>query len=251
MLTPLFQGKKQMRIAALMSGSGTNLERILEHKTGAYKVVVILTDNKESNARKIAEKHRIPYEENDINAFYEAKGKPKKDLSVRAEFDAITLNRLQKYVPDAIAYCGYMSIASPVLVNSLLGVNVHPADLSVLDEKRKRKFTGGNAVRDAILAGEKTIRSTTHIVEEAVDGGRLLMRSKPVKVELPEGFDKNNMDQLNAATKSNQDRLKREGDWVIFPLTLQYIAEKRFAQDELGRIHFDGKAVPDGVICQK
>src|SRR3989338_3128689 len=128
MLKPLFKGKGTMAVAALMSGSGSNLERIIE-KEGSYKVVCILTDNPDSRAREIAQNHGIPYEENDIKEYYRKKGKPKKDLTFRAAFDEISVSKLKKYKPDVVAYCGYMSIASPVLVKAFLGVNVHPADL--------------------------------------------------------------------------------------------------------------------------
>ncbi len=232
-----------------MSGSGSNLRKIIESKAhgSSYTVVCILTDNPASNAKVIASEYGIPYEENDIAAFYAKKGKPRKDLSLRPEFDAITITLLKKHKPDVVAYCGYMSIASPVLANTFLGINVHPADLSILDAKGLRKYRGGHAVRDAILAGENAIRSTTHIVEETVDGGRLLMRSKPVKVVLPKGFNPLNPSQLEAAEKENQNRLKEKGDWVIFPKTLEFIAEGRFTQDKSGKIHFNGKAALKGV----
>lgn len=241
-----------MRVAALMSGSGSNLTQILEDAANgkAYQVVCILTDNPQSNARSIAKQYGIDYEQNDINAFYRQKRLKKTDLSVRGEFDRETVKLLQPYQPDVVAYCGYMSIASPVLVKAFLGVNVHPADLSLLDEAGHRAFVGKHAVRAAILAGEKFLRSTTHLVEETVDGGRLLVRSAPMPVRLPKGFDPKDDAQVQKAAAEHQNRLKEQGDWVIFPKTLQWLAEKRFEEDKTGALYFDGKPSPHGVDAE-
>ncbi len=238
-----------MRVAALMSGGGSNLVKILEHPAHgkAYQVVCVLTDNPESAAKDIANQYGIDYEENDIGAFYHLKHLKKTDLSVRPEFDRETVKLLRPYQPDVVAYCGYMSIASPVLVKAFLGVNVHPADLSLLDEAGHRAFVGKHAVRSAILAGEKVLRSTTHLVEETVDGGRLLVRSGPVPVKLPNAFNPKNDSQVQKAAEEHQNRLKEEGDWVIFPKTLQWLAEKRFEEDKTGALYFDGRPVPHGV----
>lgn len=247
MLTPLFNGSGKMRVAGLMSGSGTNLRKIIEHQgEGGYSVVVIFTDNPKSNAEKIGAEHGIPVITLDLAAFYAGKGLKKSDLSIRPEYDKQIVDALKPFKPDVLAFCGYMCIASSVLTSAVLGVNVHPADLSI-QENGRRKFTGGHAVLDAIKVGEKTIASSTHVVEQVVDGGRLLMISKPLPIILPENFDAGNVEVLNKAVEENQTRLKVEGDWVIFPKTLEYIANKRFAQDEKGAIHFDRKAMPNGL----
>jgi hypothetical protein len=38
-----------------------------------------------------------------------------------------------------------------------------------------------------------------------------------------------------------QERLKVNGDWVIFPRVIRAIADGRYARDEFGNINFDGK----------
>ena len=52
---------------------------------------------------------------------------------------------------------------------------------------------------------------------------------------------------MRLARDANQDRLKEAGDWVVFPMTLQYVAEGRFAADESGAVYFDGEPVPAGL----
>jgi folate-dependent phosphoribosylglycinamide formyltransferase PurN len=130
-------------------------------------------------------------------------------------------------------------------------INVHPADLSVKVDGRRR-YTGMNAVRDAILAGEKTLRSTTHIVRPEVDYGEILMRSSPIEVILPEGLRVSalhkgeNIEILKRVVSENQARLKERGDWVIYPKTLEMIGEGRYALNGQGNIYIDDALMPNG-----
>ncbi len=255
-LTPLYNPARGiMRVAGFMSGTGSNLRKIIEHGKkieaekgrAPYEVVVILTDNPDSKALEIGGDYDIDVIVRDIRKFYKDRGKPLSDLSVRTEFDRENVRILRPYRIDVAAYAGYMAIATAPLINAFLGVNVHPADLSVVDENGRRKYTGDNVVRDAILARERQLRASTHIIEQKVDYGRILMISAPLVVELPEDFDFNNAELVKRVAKDHQDRLKEVGDWVIFPRTLEYIAVGRFARDENGMIYFDGEPKPNGV----
>jgi phosphoribosylglycinamide formyltransferase-1 len=161
------------------------------------------------------------------------------------------VEKVEPHGIDVIALAGYMSITTQPLLEAYDGriVNVHPADLSVM-EGGDRKYVGIHVVRDAILAGENELRSSTHVVREEVDRGEILVISEPLPVELPEGVDlgllERDGEQLEKMVDEHQDRLKEQGDWVIYPLTLQMIAEGRFALDEQGAMHFDGQMVPRG-----
>ncbi len=256
MLTPLYNpAKGQMQVAGLMSGSGTNIRKIIEYELGLqeegaspYHLAVIFTDNAESKAVEIGRDYDLHVVVRDKRAFYKKRGKPLKDMKVRELFDARTVASLSPYGCTAAAYGGYMSIATDPLIKAFLGVNVHPADLSI-EVEGKRRFTGDKAVKDAILAEERYLRSSTHIIEPVVDGGRILMISAPVKVEVEEDFFYVPATEayFDEVATEHQNRLKEKGDWVIFPLTLRYIAEGKFSQDEAGILHFDGEAVPKGV----
>jgi folate-dependent phosphoribosylglycinamide formyltransferase PurN len=242
-----------LRVAGFMSGSGTNLTKILEHQerlrgdrgASPYEVVVIFSDSAESSAPRLGREHDIPVVVRDLRGYCARRGKPRRDMAVRAAYDAETLRALSPYEVTAAAFAGYMSIATPALLSKLLAVNVHPADLSIRTANGLRRYRGDRAVADAIRAGEKTLASTTHIVEAAVDEGRILMISSPLDVEVPAGLFADR--DLDAVAAANQERLKEAGDWVIFPATLEMIAEGRFAQDETGAIHFDGRPAPEGL----
>ncbi len=114
----------RMRVAGLMSGSGSNLRKIIENGRrleaeegrSPYQVVVIFSENPESNAEKIGNDYGIPIVVRDLGSFYKERGKPRRDLSVRAEFDERTVEALKPFSVDVAAYAGYMSIATDPLI---------------------------------------------------------------------------------------------------------------------------------------
>lgn len=240
-----------LKVVGLISGKGSNLQKILEwgevlrKKRGkaVYQVVAIFSDTFDSKACEIGKEFDIPVIIRDLKGFYAQRGKHRGDLKLREEFDRETIKMLSPFEARVAVYAGYMSIATQPLVEAYLGVNVHPADLSI-EVEGKRKYVGSHAVRDAILAGETSLCSTTHMVESVVDGGRILMISPPLPVvsEVPP----KDLESINSIAQDYQEQLKRAGDWIIFPRTVQYIAEGRYSQDEEGNLFFDGQPIPHG-----
>lgn len=247
-----------MKVAAFMSGSGTNIIRLLEkekklkEKSGAspFHVVFIFSDRSDGKCQgeHIAHENGIPYFSYDIREFHRVKGTKRtvntpEGLDARKEFDSLPARLIKAFEIDVIALGGYMSFTT-------LGrcVNVHPADLSILTPEEKRKYTGDNAVFDAIVAGEKTLRASTLWTDQGVDTGPLLMVSEPIKVELPAPLDelKKDKTKLSEIADLHQQRLKEAGDWEIFPLTIEMIANGRFALDEFNNVYVDGIPVPEG-----
>jgi len=268
-VTPLYKPRsdRPMYVAGFMSGSGTNLIRILEYQRkmvdrldqAFYEVTVIFTDRPESAAEKIGSDFGVPVLTNDIMAFYRARGhSDKKDLSLRPEFDERTVCMLTGYEVDFVALAGYMSVVTEPLFTRFDGrmVNVHPADLRVRAGD-KRRYTGDHAVEAAIKNGEGSLRSTVHLVRREVDYGEILAVSAPVPVRWPDGVaveglsDPANKQVLRRVADEHQERLKRIGDWVIYPRTLELLSQGRFAFDGKGALHFDGKPVPDGIVIEE
>ncbi len=240
-LKPLYDAAKGvMRVIGFMSGSGSNIRRLLEYQheleDKVYKIVGLFSDNPKSNAVEIGKEFGVPFFVNDIEAFYAKRGKPRKDLSLRPEFDIEAYRLLHPLEASVAAFGGYMSILSYVLVHAYTGVNVHPADLSVLKKNGTPTYTGDRAVAKAINAGETHLRSSTHIMADKVDCGPILMLSTKMLINQEETPEK------------NQEHLKKHGDLVIFPKTLEYLAQGRFSIDtDTKIIHFDEKPIPFGV----
>jgi len=261
-LVPLFNPKEKgrpMRVAGFMSGSGTNIIKILEmesdlkQKRGStpFEMVFIFSDRSDGRCRgeKIALEHGLPYFSYDIRAFHRARGVGRtiatpKGLAARKEYDQLSSNLVKAFDIDLIALGGYMSI-----ITLPRCVNVHPADLSILSEDGKRRYAGDKAVYDAIFAGENVLRSSTLWADEGVDTGPLLMVSDPLPVELPEPLEnlKINKDRLMQLADEHQERLKEIGDWKIFPRTIELISEGRFSFDENHRLYFEGEPIEGGL----
>ncbi len=265
--------KGPMRVAGLMSGSGTNVIKIIEHQHALaasrkppYEVVVIFTDNKKSNARDIAQTSYLPFECDDIRDFYAGLNAEKRGMSLRpAYFERVT-RALEPYKPDLIVLGGFMRILTEPLLSAYLGINVHPADLSVT-EGGKRKYAGGKAVLDQILAGEQQLRSSVHIVREKADDGEILVVSDALDVDIERAAEElycegrlsigMNTIGLNYLRKlqhrktaqmianKHQGWLKEAGDWVVLPKAVEGIADGRFALCG-NDVYFDGLHVPNG-----
>ena len=261
LITPLFDPKKMkrpMRVAAFMSGSGTNIIRLLEREkrlrsekgASPFQVIFIFSDRSDGSCQgeKIAWENSLPYFSHDIRAFHRVRGLQRRvdspeGLSARREFDHVAARLIEAFEIDLIALGGYMSY-----ITLDRCVNVHPADLSILAPDGKRRYVGDHAVRDAIAAGETTLRASTLWTDQGVDTGPLLMISDPLTVELPEPLESLLQDRegLLHLVKGHQERLKEVGDWKIFPRTIEMIAEGRFALDEVNRVYVDGNPVPEG-----
>ena len=253
--------KGPMRVAGFMSGSGTNIIKIIENerkykkegKISPYEVVFLFsdrTDFKKCRISEISNQYDIPFHANNIREFYRKRGyKDRRNMEVRREYDRITLKYLEKYQVDCVALCGYMSIVTDIIFDRFPTINVHPADLSILTAG-KRKYKGEHAVRDAILAGEKFLASSTHLATVDVDGGPLLIISTPLEVKLPSDVmldelkREKNEDLLNKIADSHQDKLKQIGDWVIFPKVLEFLAQGLVEKDEKKIIYIKGSPAP-------
>ena len=258
---PIFDPKeagRPMRVAGFMSGSGTNIlrlierEKLLKAREGAspFEVVFIFTDRSDGSCygESIACDTGIPYVSYDIRTFHRLRALKRtvttqEGFEARREFDRVAASLVKAFEVDVIALGGYMSYLT-------LGrcINVHPADLSILTPKGKRKYVGDNAVVDAIAAGEKLLRSSTIWTDRGVDTGPLLMVSDPVKVQLNEPLESlvSDREKLLRVAEEHQNQLKEAGDWKIFPMTIEMIARGRFALDEQKRVYVDGQPVPRG-----
>lgn len=260
-LTPIFDPEDQgrpLRVAAFMSGSGTNIMRLLEYEKSLraqdgevpFETIFIFSDRSDgvSAGEKIALANGLPYFSHDIRSFHTRRSinrtvATEEGLAARQAYDRVANQLVKAFHIDVIALGGYMSYTT-------LGrcVNVHPADLSLLDERGNRKYVGDHAVHDAIAAGERVLRSSTLWTDAGVDTGPLLMVSDPVPIMLPEPLEDLMKDhgRFDQVADRHQEQLKEAGDWKIFPRTIELIARGRFAFDPQGRVHLDGSPMFQG-----
>jgi phosphoribosylglycinamide formyltransferase-1 len=262
-------GRRAGRLPAaiLMSGTGSNARRLLELPDPSFEVRLILTDNPASNAAAIAREHAVQCAVVDIRAFCEPDGLS--DRMRRAAYDREVGRHLARRGARLAALAGWDWVVGPELCRAFLFVNVHPGDLRVTDERGRRKYVGLGWVpaAKAILAGERFVHSTTHLVTPELDGGPIARVSRPVPVRLPPGLTAANLlpegvglgdvirdirynegrrfgeALLYTHARQAQEMLKEQGDWVEFPATVQRLAELmlegRLSLDAQGRILLD------------
>lgn len=156
------------RLAIFVSGSGTNMENILE-KTREGKipaeVSLVVSDNPQAYALKRAEKFNT-----------ECVVVDRKRFDSKALFEAEIRRHLERKKIDYVVLAGFMRILSPEFVKSYRGkiLNIHP---SLLPD-----FPGGHAIKEAWEAQVKSTGVTVHFVDEGVDTGPvILQREIPVE----------------------------------------------------------------------
>jgi folate-dependent phosphoribosylglycinamide formyltransferase PurN len=257
-IKPIYDPEKKrrtMRAAAFMSGSGTNVIRLLEREMelegepggSPFRVIFIFSDRSdgESVGEKIALDRGIPYFSYDIRRFHKLRGLKRTTLTPEGikELDSVALHLIKAYDIDIIVLAGYMSYTT---LNRC--INVHPGDLSILTPDGKRRYVGDHAVADAIAGGETSLRSSTIWTDAGVDTGPILMVSDPLEVEMPCPLPDLMRDQLafDKVVDKHQKRLKERGDWRILPLCVEMIARGRFALDKDNNVYVDGRPVPQG-----
>ncbi len=148
------------RLVVLVSGSGTNLQALIDAAADpAYgaEIVAVGADRNGIAGIDRAEKAGIP-------VFVERIG----DHADRAAWDAALTAVVASYRPDLVVSAGFMKILGPAFVGAFAGrtVNTHPALLPA--------FPGAHGVPDALAYGVKVTGCTVHLVDAGVDTGPIL-----------------------------------------------------------------------------
>jgi len=139
------------RFAVLASGSGTNLQALLD----AYpaNVAVVAGDKRDAFAFERARRAGVPAVHMDPAGF-----------ESREDFDRELAERVAAHSVELVVGAGYMRVLSPAFLERFPAVlNVHP---SLLPE-----FRGLRAVERALEAGVEETGVTVHFMVEEVDAG--------------------------------------------------------------------------------
>jgi phosphoribosylglycinamide formyltransferase-1 len=193
------------RIAVLASGSGTNLQAILDQLHGAEVEVAGVGSNKPgARALDRAADIGIP-----TDVF------PADGYDSREARDAAMADWLDGLGIDLIVLAGYMELLSPGFVDRFPNriVNVHPALLPA--------FPGLDAIGQALDAGVDVTGVTIHFVDAGVDSGPVITQRE---VPVPASRDR---EQLEAAVHATEH--------VLYPEAIRLIAQ--------GRVEVDGRDV--------
>jgi phosphoribosylglycinamide formyltransferase-1 len=154
---------KAKRLVVLVSGSGTNLQALLDavasQGAAAYgaEIVAVGADREGIAGLERAERAGLPTFVRRV-----------RDYGTRDEWDAALAEATAAYAPDLVVSAGFMKIVGKEFLARFGGrfVNTHPALLP--------SFAGAHGVRDALAYGAKVTGCTVHFVDDGVDTGPII-----------------------------------------------------------------------------
>ena len=162
------------RIVVLASGSGTNLQAILNQLHGGEEGIEVVGVGSDKPGAKALERAR--------RADVETAVFPTAEYGDRAARDRALGDWIEGLGADLVVLAGYMQLLSADFVARFPHrlINVHPALLP--------SFPGIDALQQAIDHGSKITGVTVHFVDEGVDSGPIIMQ-RPVPVAPSRDWD--------------------------------------------------------------
>jgi phosphoribosylglycinamide formyltransferase-1 len=204
---------KKLRIGALASGGGSNLQSIIggcRDGSLAAEVVLVLTNNPEAGALNRAKQAGIPCLCLDHRRY-----------ASREDFDRAVVAALQDAGVELVVLAGFMRLISSVFLEAYPGriLNIHPALLPA--------FPGLHVQRKALEGGARFAGCTVHFVDGGVDTGPIIIQAVvPV-------LDDDTEATLSARILQQEHR--------IYPRAIQLFAQ--------GRLHIEGRRVRVDPPC--
>ena len=173
---------RQMKIAVLVSGGGTNLQALIDyeksHRDCPYTIALVASDRKAAFALERAKAANIASE---IVSSYAILGAEKAKAASRDEKRFAISDRVLSLCKergiDAIVLAGFLTVLGGAIIEEYSGkiVNLHPALLP--------KFGGegmwGHFVHEAVIAsGDTESGCTVHLVDAGCDTGKILVQKR-------------------------------------------------------------------------
>lgn len=191
-------------IAVLASGSGTNLQAMIDNPAVRPHISLVLSDRSGALALDRAGAAGIPSQ---VVAW--------SDHADRDSFSVAVADNVEASGAKGVILAGFMRVLAPSFLDRFPDrvLNIHPSLLPA--------FPGAHAVEQALAHGVKVTGVTVHFVDEQVDHGPIVLQEA---VAVQPGDD---WDSLEARVHEVEHRL--------FPAAVRALAE--------GRIRTDGRVV--------
>ena len=192
------------RVAVLVSGSGTNLQALLDAQISGVinsgEIVLVVSDRPDAYALERAE-----------TAGVKACLIDKKAVGNQQKFEAQVLEMLVAEEIDLIVLAGFLSILSADFVSRYERriINIHPALIPAFSGPG---FYGLKVHEAALKRGVKISGATVHFVNEIADGGEIIAQ-QAVNV-LPED---------NPQTL--QQRIMEQAEWQLLPHAVEEVCK--------------------------
>lgn len=147
------------RLGVLVSGSGTNLQALLDAPLGA-PVALVLSNREDARALERAARAGVPRLVLDHKQF-----------AGREAFDQAVVDALRAHRITHVVLAGFMRIVTRVLLDAFPArvLNIHPSLLPL--------YPGLDAQRQALEAGALVSGCSVHLVDAGVDSGPILAQA--------------------------------------------------------------------------
>jgi len=194
---------KQVNVAVLVSGGGTNLQALIDAQGKVIKngkISLVISNNANAYALQRAK-----------NADIKTAVVLKKEFATQRDFEEKLISILRENDIDLIVLAGFMSILSEYFTSTYKDriINVHP---SLIPSFCGKGFYGLKVHEEALKYGVKVTGATVHFVNEIPDGGKIIMQ-KAVKIRKGDTPEK------------LQKRVMVQAEWKILPASTELVCK--------------------------
>lgn len=188
---------KKLKIGVLVSGSGSNLQSIIDKiEQGALsaQIAMVICNNPQAFAIERCRKHNIPLTLISL-----------KDFPDRLAFDMKMVEIFKGHGVELVVMAGFMRVLSPEFLGEfpLKVINIHPALLP--------SFPGLHGQKQAFDYGVKFSGCTVHFADSGVDTGPIIIQA------IVPLFDDDTEESMSARILKEEHR--------IYPQAIQLYAE--------------------------
>jgi formyltetrahydrofolate-dependent phosphoribosylglycinamide formyltransferase len=200
------------RVTVLISGRGSNLIALYEHRKG-YEITCVISNNRDAKGVSWARNLEIPCRILERSEYQSLKA-----------FKSALLEAVIESDPQIVCLAGLMVVLQPEFVNRFKGqlINIHPSLLP--------KFPGLDTHERVLAAREVEHGASVHFVSEGIDTGAII-----AQVAVPVCCDSDTAETLAARVLDCEHRLY---PWVVSKLSSGEIslgADSRVAISEDAR----------------
>lgn len=150
-------------IVVLISGSGSNLQALLNHfaSRDCARITAVISNRADAYGLERARLAGIP-----------TQVLSHRDYQDRDSFDQALAGQIDKYAPDLVILAGFMRILTPEFANHYLGrlLNIHPSLLP--------RYKGLDTHQRVLDAGDSEHGCSVHFVTPELDGGPVIVQSR-------------------------------------------------------------------------
>lgn len=197
-------GERPFRLGVLVSGSGSNLQSIIDklhHSSANIEIALVVSDNHKAQGLTRAAEAGIS------TAVF-----PMIDFEERLEHDLAMAAELERHEVELVVLAGYMMLVTPAFLDRFpyKVINLHPSLLPA--------FPGDSPIEDTMDYGARVTGVTVHYVDEGADTGPIILQEA---VEI----------KYNDTVQSLRERI-HEVEHRLLPRAIELIAGGRVSFDE-------------------